>query len=131
MGRPTLASIKQYEYLQTQGELFKVYKIENKTAKAEKKPAPKFWPLFFQSWENQWPQPGLSELVHPQLGSEEAADEGGAASLTPVAEAATPEPFENKKKRGPLTVQGVSFSDSLLYSKLTLHIGIAPQGLDL
>lgn len=131
MGRPTWANDKQYEFLQSQGELFKVYQIDKKAAKAERKPAPIFWQLFFQAWENQWPNPALGDLVNPLPGGQQAADEGGSASSAPTAEGATiaesdptaegvtSEPSKNKTKRGPLTVQLVSNSNSVLDIELT------------
>ena len=108
MGQPTWANNKQYEFLQTQGELFKVYQIDKKAAKVRRKPAPIFWQLFFQAWENQWPNLALGNLINPSPGGQEVADEGRSASSTPMAEGVTSEPSKNKTKQDLLTVQSVS-----------------------
>lgn len=129
MPRPSWATPKQYEWLQAQGELFKAHQIDVKAAKAGKKTAPRFWPTFFEAWEIQWPAPGLDDLVNAQVDSEQTVDKNEDANegstATPV-----PEPVDEKKKRGPLTVRGVSVC-YVPFRSTFAHVTKASKGLDL
>ena len=99
MGRPAWANDKQWTWLKSQAtEYLKI--------KGKKKETKKFWPVFFDSWKEQWPQPALSDTVHngdntssATLSTTGSGDETGAVEEQQSATA--------KKAKKPLTVSTV------------------------
>ena len=57
MGRPAWANDDQWTWLK--GQATEYLKIKGK-----KKETAKFWPGFLTAWQEQWPKPALSDLVH-------------------------------------------------------------------
>lgn len=124
MGRPNWASDAQYIFLVEQAEIYRSIQAQKKSKKEGDEPPPKFWPTFFDKWQNRWPNPAITALVNPPqqvltalvnppqqaqsseseeltTGTDSAATEAGVTKNTSV---------ENGKqsKRGPLTVERVS-----------------------
>jgi hypothetical protein len=56
MGRPAWASEEQWTWLKSQA-------VEYLKIKGKKTETAKFWPVFLDEWQKQWPKPALFDLV--------------------------------------------------------------------
>jgi hypothetical protein len=66
MGRPAWSNDEQWAWLKSQAtEYLKI--------KGKKKETAKFWPGFLTAWQEQWPKPALSDLVHEDGASKDSS----------------------------------------------------------